>query len=53
MDIPKQVIVAELRARGQNGRADFVEKDLPDSVDSVLHAGLLATLHLRAEDLVP
>ncbi len=52
MDIPKHVIVAKLRERGQNGRADFVQRDLPDSVDPRLHAGLLATLHLTAEDLV-
>jgi hypothetical protein len=52
MDIPKHVIVAKLRERGLNARADFVEKDLPDTIDTVRHAGLLATLNLRAEDLV-
>jgi hypothetical protein len=52
MDIPKHLIVAKLRERGQNGRADFVQRDLPESVDPLLHAGLLATLNLRPEDLV-
>ncbi|MDT5031723.1 MAG: hypothetical protein QOC94_1894 [Actinoplanes sp.] len=52
MDIPKHVIVAKLRERGLNARADFVEKDLPDTIDTVRHSGLLATLNLRAEDLV-
>jgi hypothetical protein len=52
MDIPKHVIVAKLRERGLNSRADFVEKDLPDSIDPVRHAGLLSTLNLRVEDLI-
>ena len=51
MNIPKHVIVARLRERNQNGRADFVEKNLPDSVDPVQHTGLLSTLNIRVEDI--
>jgi hypothetical protein len=50
--IAKDVIVAKLRERGQHDRAAFVEKDLPDSIDPARHAGLLAMLKLRPEDLV-
>jgi len=52
MTIPKHVIVAALRERGLNARADFVAKDLPDEIDPVKHGGLLATLNLRVEDLI-
>jgi hypothetical protein len=53
MSIPRSVIVAKLRERGQNARADFVEKDLPEDVDPVRHSGLLKMLNLRPEDLTP
>jgi hypothetical protein len=53
MTIPKHVIVAALRTRNQNARADWVDRELPDDVDPFLHSGLLATLNLRVEDLVP
>ena len=52
MTIPKHIIVAALRERGLNARADFVDKDLPDEIDPVKHGGLLATLNLRVEDLI-
>jgi hypothetical protein len=51
MTIPKHVIVATLRTRNQNARADWVDKTLPDDVDPFLHSGLLSTLNLRVEDL--
>jgi hypothetical protein len=53
MTIPKHVIVAALRTRNQNARADWVDRELPDDVDPFLHSGLLSTLNLRVEDLVP
>jgi hypothetical protein len=53
MTIPKHVIVSTLRTRNQDARADWVEKTLPDDVDPFLHSGLLSTLNLRVEDLVP
>jgi hypothetical protein len=52
MIVAKRVIVAELRKRGQNQRADFVNRQLPAEVDSTKHAGLLATLHIDLAELV-
>jgi hypothetical protein len=52
MNIEKSVVVARLRERNQNARADFVEKELPDSIDPDKHGGLLATLNLNVADLV-
>jgi len=46
MIIPKDLIVAELKRRGQHMRADFVSRQLPEQVDTTKHGGLLATLHL-------
>jgi hypothetical protein len=51
MSIPKHVIVARLRERNQNARADFVERELPDEIDPTRHTGLLATLNLTVADL--
>ncbi|MEU4676254.1 hypothetical protein [Micromonospora sp. NPDC023737] len=52
MRIARQRIVSILRQRGQQVRADWVERELPDWVDPDDHAGLLATLHLDPADLV-
>lgn len=52
MIIAKHLIVAELRKRGQDRRADFVDGQLPDEVDSQRHGGLLATLGINLEQLV-
>jgi hypothetical protein len=51
MNIPKHVIVALLRERNLNARADFVERELPDEIDPTRHGGLLATLNLTVADL--
>ena len=51
MIIPKDLIVAELKRRGQHMRADFVSRQLPDQVDSNKHGGLLATLHVDLAEL--
>jgi hypothetical protein len=51
MIIEKQAVIAALRARGQSARADFVDRELPDRVDTEKHGGLLATLHLNPADL--
>jgi hypothetical protein len=53
MTIPKHLIVARLRERGQSARADWVDRELPEEIDTFQHSGLLATLNLRVEDLVP
>jgi hypothetical protein len=46
MIISKQAVLTVLRERGQNGRADFVDRELPDDIDTLQHGGLLATLNL-------
>lgn len=46
MSIAKANVLAILRERGQHHRADFVDRELPDRIDSARHAGLLATLRL-------
>lgn len=51
MIISKEVVVAVLRERGQHARADFVNRELPERIDSVRHGGLLATLHLDLAEL--
>lgn len=51
MAILKSVIVAELRHRGLDMRADFVDKQLPAEIDPAQHVGLLATLNLDAATL--
>jgi len=52
MIFSKAVVVAVLRKRGQHARADFVDRELPDRIDSDQHGGLLATLHLDPAELV-
>jgi hypothetical protein len=51
MTISKAVVIAALRERGQNARADFVDRELPDHIDIQRHGGLLATLHLDVAKL--
>jgi hypothetical protein len=51
MEIAKSTILEALRERGQNARADWVDGDMPDLVDTVRHAGLLSLLGLSAADL--
>ncbi|MEH0929696.1 hypothetical protein [Micromonospora sp. CPCC 205558] len=51
MRIARDRIVAALRERGQQARADWVERELPERVDPAKHSGLLATLDLDPADL--
>ncbi|MFC4019105.1 hypothetical protein ACFOW4_14305 [Micromonospora sp. GCM10011542] len=51
MKIARHRIVDALRERGQQARADWVERELPERVDADKHTGLLATLHLDPADL--
>lgn len=51
MIISKSHIIAELRRRGQDQRAEFVDRQLPDEVDSDKHGGLLATLHIDLAEI--
>ncbi len=51
MMIDKGRILDALRRRGQHARADWVDRTLPDRVDTARNAGLLATLELDPADL--
>jgi hypothetical protein len=42
----KTRIVEELRARGLGERAEFVDRQLPDEIDTVKNASLLRMLRL-------
>jgi len=44
MHIAKTEIIADLRARGLNERADWVDRDLPTLVDTGKHSALLQLL---------
>jgi len=46
MIISKAVVLAALRERGQHTRAEFVDRELPEEIDTTRHGGLLAMLHL-------
>jgi hypothetical protein len=50
MKIDKRKIIQVLRRRGQHSRAEWVDRELPDQVDSTKHAGILATLNLNPAD---
>jgi hypothetical protein len=50
MIVQKSVIIAKLRERGQNVRADWVDRELPDEVDTFRYSGLLATLHVDLKE---
>ena len=51
MIISKEVVLSVLRERGLNARADFVDRELPDQIDSEKHGGLLSTLNLDLAEL--
>jgi hypothetical protein len=51
MKIDRKKIVEVLRRRSQDDRAEWVDRDLPDLVDSTKDAGILATLGLRPADV--
>jgi hypothetical protein len=49
--IDKQVILNALRDRGQDLRADWVDKELPDEVETDVHTGIFSILRLDPADL--
>ncbi|GIF63835.1 hypothetical protein Ais01nite_18700 [Asanoa ishikariensis] len=51
MQIHKRDIIDALRARGQDDRADWVDRTLPDIVDSRRNDGLLKLLNLDLSTL--
>ncbi|MEW2328629.1 hypothetical protein AB0880_12540 [Micromonospora chersina] len=52
MRIARQRIVSLLRERGQQVRADWVERELPERVNPEEHVGLFAILRVDPADLV-
>jgi hypothetical protein len=52
MNIAKQKIVDALRARGQDIRADWVTRELPDRVEVAEHSGLISMLDIDVTELV-
>jgi hypothetical protein len=52
MQIPKDEILKFLRERGQDDKAQQAEGELPDSVDTDEHAGLLERYGIDPKDLV-
>jgi hypothetical protein len=50
--IAKHKVVDLLRARGEDQRADWVERDLPDEFQTDRHSGLLQLLRIDIEELV-
>lgn len=46
MQIAKSKVVDALRRRGEDTRADWVERELPEVIDTTKHGGLLRTLKL-------
>jgi hypothetical protein len=51
MLIGKERILAILRGRSQDTRADWVDRELQDEVDTDSNAGLLVTLGITPADL--
>ncbi|WP_250008166.1 hypothetical protein [Actinoplanes sp. M2I2] len=51
MIVSKAAVLTVLRERGQQARADFVDRELPEEIDTDRHGGLLATLHLDLAEL--
>ena len=52
MEIPKEKILELLRERGDQGKADEAEKELPDKVDTERDSGLLSKLGIDPQDLL-
>ena len=52
MQIDKNQIIEFLRSRGDQGKADEAQRDLPDQVDTDQHGGLLSKLGIDIGDLL-
>jgi len=52
MQIDKDQIVALLRERGDNNKADQAQQELPGQVDTDQHADLLSKLGIDTSDLL-
>jgi len=51
--VDKAAIVATLRSRGLNDRADWVDRALPDLVDTYRNAALLRNLDIDPAAMTP
>ena len=51
--VDKAEIVAALRSRGLHARADWVDRELPELVDTYRNAALLRTLDIDPAAMVP
>jgi hypothetical protein len=51
MIIAKSTVLAALRSRGQHDRADWVDRALPDDIDTAKNSGLLDLLALDVASL--
>jgi hypothetical protein len=49
--IAKRKVVEVLRARGEGERADWVDRDLPDELQTERHSGLLQLLRINLAEL--
>ena len=52
MQIDKAEILKLLQSQGQSGQAEQADAELPDSVDTDQHAGLLGRFGLNPQDLI-
>lgn len=53
MQVRRSDIIAALRARGLDDRATFVERQLPDVVDTDSNGALLRMLGIDPADMTP
>jgi hypothetical protein len=53
MQVQRADIIAELRARGLDDRATFVERQLPESVDTEKNGALLRMLNIDPAGMTP
>lgn len=51
MIVEKSKVLAILRGRGQSDRADWVDRTMPDEIDTAKNSGLLNLLKLDVTDL--
>jgi hypothetical protein len=52
MEIPKDKILELLKQRGEHGKAERADSELPDQVDPDQHRGLLEQVGIDPQDLV-
>jgi hypothetical protein len=53
MQLDKAEIIAALRSRGLHARADWVDRELPDLVDTYKNGALLQMLGVDPADISP